>query len=135
MQRWATAVPSVFLDATVYNETIYDTKTLPRKLAVVTMEKSIFEGLCEHLARKGVSIEVVRHAPVFTSEEAAAVRGTALAMSRFHHPIETAVRRPEWTGAIDFPFHRTRGAHGAPTRLPRILNRRGRLTPAGKERS
>ena len=43
------------------------------------MEKTTFERLCEQLEKKCVSIEVLRHAPVFTSEEAAAVRGTALA--------------------------------------------------------
>jgi Ala-tRNA(Pro) deacylase len=40
---------------------------------------SIFERLSKELATARVSFTVLRHAPVFTSEEAAAVRGTSLA--------------------------------------------------------
>jgi Ala-tRNA(Pro) deacylase len=40
---------------------------------------AVFERLCELLDRHAVSYSVTRHAPVFTSEEAAAVRGTSLA--------------------------------------------------------
>ena len=43
------------------------------------MSKSVFERLEELLRGKGIAFEVLRHAPVFTSEEAAAVRGTPLA--------------------------------------------------------
>ena len=40
---------------------------------------SVFERLSKELATAGVPFTVLRHAPVFTSEEAAAVRGTSLA--------------------------------------------------------
>src|SRR4029078_10345737 len=43
------------------------------------MSKSVFERLEELLRGKGIAFEVLRHAPVYTSEEAAAVRGTPLA--------------------------------------------------------
>src|SRR5688572_26350580 len=43
------------------------------------MEKPVFEVVSALLESKGVTVEVLRHAPVFTSEEAAAVRGTPLA--------------------------------------------------------
>src|SRR5687768_10932173 len=43
------------------------------------MEKPVFEVVSALLESKGVTVEVLRHAPVFTSEEAAAVRGTSLA--------------------------------------------------------
>jgi Ala-tRNA(Pro) deacylase len=42
------------------------------------MEEGVFERLQARLAAVGVSYGVLRHAAVFTSEEAAAVRGTAL---------------------------------------------------------
>jgi Ala-tRNA(Pro) deacylase len=41
--------------------------------------ESIFDRLNDKLAAAGVAYDVLRHAPVFTSEEAAAVRGTSLA--------------------------------------------------------
>jgi Ala-tRNA(Pro) deacylase len=40
---------------------------------------SVFERVCELLSARGAAFEVLRHAPVYTSEEAAAVRGTPLA--------------------------------------------------------
>lgn len=40
---------------------------------------SVFERLSQKLATAGATYTVLRHAPVFTSEEAAAVRGTPLA--------------------------------------------------------
>jgi Ala-tRNA(Pro) deacylase len=40
---------------------------------------SVFERLSEMLTTAGVPFSVLRHAPVFNSEEAAAVRGTSLA--------------------------------------------------------
>jgi len=40
---------------------------------------SVFERVCELLSARGVRFDVLRHAPVYTSEEAAAVRGTPLA--------------------------------------------------------
>jgi Ala-tRNA(Pro) deacylase len=43
------------------------------------MADSVFERLKQLLDATGVSYRVTRHAPVFTSEEAAAVRGTSLA--------------------------------------------------------
>jgi Ala-tRNA(Pro) deacylase len=43
------------------------------------MTESIFDKLSRVLADKSVSFEVLRHEPVFTSEEAAAIRGTPLA--------------------------------------------------------
>lgn len=43
------------------------------------MAATVFEKLSDWLASKSVPHEVLRHAPVFTSEEAAAVRGTPLA--------------------------------------------------------
>src|SRR6476620_6561296 len=43
------------------------------------METTVFERLSQMLRGKNVDFEVLRHAPVFTSEEAAAVRGTPLA--------------------------------------------------------
>jgi Ala-tRNA(Pro) deacylase len=43
------------------------------------MPENVFEKLSQWLSGKGAAYEVLRHAPVFTSEEAAAVRGTPLA--------------------------------------------------------
>src|SRR6476659_6951235 len=43
------------------------------------MAVAVFERVCELLDRKAIAYEVLRHAPVFTSEEAAAIRGTPLA--------------------------------------------------------
>jgi Ala-tRNA(Pro) deacylase len=40
---------------------------------------SVFERLSNKLAAAGAAFDVLRHAPVFTSEEAAAIRGTTLA--------------------------------------------------------
>jgi Ala-tRNA(Pro) deacylase len=40
---------------------------------------AVFERLSAWLVAKTIPFDVLRHAPVFTSEEAAAVRGTALA--------------------------------------------------------
>ena len=42
------------------------------------MNESVFSRVQELLNQLDVSFEVLRHAPVFTSEEAAAVRGVAL---------------------------------------------------------
>lgn len=42
-------------------------------------EKTVFERIEEFLHARGVAWEVMRHEPVFTSAEAAAVRGTSLA--------------------------------------------------------
>src|SRR5437867_1357901 len=42
------------------------------------MEAGVFDRLHEWLQQKGVSFTVLRHEPVFTSEQAAAVRGTSL---------------------------------------------------------
>ena len=43
------------------------------------MSGSVFERLTEMLRRKSIAFSELRHRPVFTSEEAAAVRGTPLA--------------------------------------------------------
>ncbi len=43
------------------------------------MSEAVFERLQERLLQGGVEFSVLRHAPVFTSEQAAAVRGTPLA--------------------------------------------------------
>jgi Ala-tRNA(Pro) deacylase len=43
------------------------------------MVRTVFERLSDFLQGQGVEFSVLRHAPVFTSEEAAAVRGTPLA--------------------------------------------------------
>lgn len=43
------------------------------------MPGSVFEQIEQLLTRQGVEFGVLRHAPVYTSEEAAAVRGVALA--------------------------------------------------------
>jgi Ala-tRNA(Pro) deacylase len=43
------------------------------------MAATVFERLEAWLREKGVAFTVLRHAPVFTSEQAAAVRGTSLA--------------------------------------------------------
>ena len=40
---------------------------------------AMFERLCALLDQKAIAYSVTRHAPVFTSEEAAAIRGTSLA--------------------------------------------------------
>lgn len=40
---------------------------------------SVFDRLSSKLSAAGVAFDVLRHTPVFTSEEAAAVRGTTLA--------------------------------------------------------
>jgi Ala-tRNA(Pro) deacylase len=42
------------------------------------MSASVFERLQERLQQQGVPFTVLRHEPVFTSEQAAAVRGTPL---------------------------------------------------------
>ncbi len=42
------------------------------------MSASVFERVREFLERAGVAFTVLRHEPVFTSEQAAAVRGTSL---------------------------------------------------------
>ena len=43
------------------------------------MALTVFDRLSGFLQGKGVKFSVLQHAPVFTSEEAAAVRGTSLA--------------------------------------------------------
>jgi prolyl-tRNA editing enzyme YbaK/EbsC (Cys-tRNA(Pro) deacylase) len=43
------------------------------------MAEVVFQRVADLLASKSVPYDVLRHAPVFTSEEAAAVRGTPLA--------------------------------------------------------
>src|SRR2546421_5798233 len=43
------------------------------------MPESVFERLQGWLRQNGVAFDVLRHEPVFTSEQAAAVRGTSLA--------------------------------------------------------
>jgi Ala-tRNA(Pro) deacylase len=43
------------------------------------MSDTAFDRVCRFLAEKSVPYDVLRHAPVYTSEEAAAVRGTPLA--------------------------------------------------------
>jgi Ala-tRNA(Pro) deacylase len=43
------------------------------------MEASVFDRLQDWLNRSGVSFTILRHEPVFTSEQAAAVRATPLA--------------------------------------------------------
>src|SRR5215831_13158498 len=43
------------------------------------MAATVFERLETWLRGKGVAFTVLRHAPVFTSEQASAVRGTSLA--------------------------------------------------------
>src|SRR3954471_4390535 len=40
---------------------------------------TVFDRVSAHLQGKSIAFDVLRHAPVFTSEEAAAVRGTPLA--------------------------------------------------------
>jgi len=41
--------------------------------------KNVFERVSELLSAKSIGFDVLQHAPVYTSEEAAAVRGTPLA--------------------------------------------------------
>ncbi len=43
------------------------------------MSETIFQRVEELLRRQGVAFDVLRHEPVYTSEEAARVRGTPLA--------------------------------------------------------
>src|SRR5437763_4261527 len=43
------------------------------------MANTVFQRLAELLGQKSIPHDILRHAPVFTSEEAAAVRGTPLA--------------------------------------------------------
>ena len=43
------------------------------------MNPTVFERLGHCLEEKSISFKVLRHEPVFTSEQAAAVRGTSLA--------------------------------------------------------
>jgi Ala-tRNA(Pro) deacylase len=43
------------------------------------MEVSVCDRLQEHLKQNGIPFTVLRHEPVFTSEQAATVRGTSLA--------------------------------------------------------
>src|SRR6476620_9288860 len=43
------------------------------------LSPTVFERLSSWLQEKAIPFDVLRHAPVFTSEEAAAVRGTPLA--------------------------------------------------------
>ena len=42
------------------------------------MPATIFDALSQRLTAAGVMFDVLRHAPVYTSQEAAAIRGTAL---------------------------------------------------------
>jgi Ala-tRNA(Pro) deacylase len=42
------------------------------------MSESVFERICGWLTTRGVKFDVLEHAPVYTSAEAAAVRGTTL---------------------------------------------------------
>lgn len=42
------------------------------------MSESVFDRICSLLRERGVSFDVLEHAPVYTSAEAAAVRGTSL---------------------------------------------------------
>jgi Ala-tRNA(Pro) deacylase len=46
---------------------------------IVAIEKSIFDQLHERLTQTGAAFDVLRHEPVYTSDEAARVRGTPLA--------------------------------------------------------
>jgi Ala-tRNA(Pro) deacylase len=39
---------------------------------------NVFDEVCKRLSDKSIRFDILRHAPVFTSEEAAAVRGTPL---------------------------------------------------------
>ena len=43
------------------------------------MNPGVFDRLHERLQQSGVPFTVLRHSPVFTSEQAAAIRGTSLA--------------------------------------------------------
>jgi Ala-tRNA(Pro) deacylase len=43
------------------------------------MADAVFDRLHERLLKHGVTVTVLRHEPVYTSEQAAAVRGTSLA--------------------------------------------------------
>ena len=43
------------------------------------MSATLFDRLCDKLQQQAIDFEVMRHPPVFTSEEAARVRGTDLA--------------------------------------------------------
>ncbi len=43
------------------------------------MADTVFQRIAERIDAKSVPYDVLRHAPVFTSEEAAAIRGTPLA--------------------------------------------------------
>jgi Ala-tRNA(Pro) deacylase len=43
------------------------------------MPESVFDRLHDRLSRAGVTFSVLRHEPVFTSQQAAAMRGTPLA--------------------------------------------------------
>lgn len=43
------------------------------------MSEEVFGRVCELLERHGVEFDVLRHEPVYTSEEAARIRGTPLA--------------------------------------------------------
>src|SRR4051812_46467942 len=43
------------------------------------MADTVFQRVSELLGHKSIAHDVLRHAPVFTSEEAAAIRGTSLA--------------------------------------------------------
>jgi Ala-tRNA(Pro) deacylase len=47
-------------------------------LEIINMNESVFQRVEHLLKQHGASFEVLRHQPVFTSEEAAAVRGVAL---------------------------------------------------------
>jgi Ala-tRNA(Pro) deacylase len=42
-------------------------------------ESSVFDCVCQLLDARGVVYDILRHVPVYTSQEAAAVRGTSLA--------------------------------------------------------
>ena len=43
------------------------------------MAASVFDQVANLLKAQGIAFQVLRHEPVYTSEEAASVRGTALA--------------------------------------------------------
>jgi len=50
-----------------------------RRVGTTIMSTTVFERLHARLQQSGVPFTVLRHEPVFTSEQAAAVRGTSLA--------------------------------------------------------
>ncbi len=60
------------------SDAAYDVTNGPIR-GLTVMPATVYDRICELLTSRGVAFDVLEHAPVYTSAEAAAVRGTTLA--------------------------------------------------------